>query len=392
MRQNQQTAQKKRSGLQINMFRVTLMSIALVIIMTGLFFYFSASIWPVTSAKKLISTKNETPTPHVTIAHGEMITGRVTFPQTAWTKQAVTVFKEPGSDQAIAHLGEHFSVTLVQDAQKNTSEIWYQVQWAVSKTVYDGWLPDSALTLSASEQAPLATAQIDALSPELAAYLSQFGADAGVVVYDLTSQKYYSYQSQEKFLVASSVKVPIMLTFLDLLEQQGRDPTADEEYLLTTMIENSNNDSAQVLYEMIDGPNGINSYMQKIGVSGLEPDADAWGYSLITPQAMVDLLLLLQKDKILNEEHRALALSLMRHIEADQQTGVGDTAPGGASVAMKDGWVPGPDYLWAVNSSGIVTKDQKTYIIAVYTGEQATLADGQAIVRRVCSTVASLLL
>ena len=49
-----------------------------------------------------------------------------------------------------------------------------------------------------------------------------------------------------------------------------------------------------------------------------------------------------------------------------------------------------PDDLWDMNSSGIVTVGQQTYIIAVYTQEQSS-GDGQAIVQHLCSTVASLL-
>ena len=58
---------------------------------------------------------------------------------------------------------------------------------------------------------------------------------------------------------------------------------------------------------------------------------------------------------------------------------------------MKDGWLPGPDGQWAMNSSGIVMLGQETYIISVYTHEQNSLQDGQTIARHVCSTVASLL-
>ena len=90
-------------------------------------------------------------------------------------------------------------------------------------------------------------------------------------------------------------------------------------------------------------------------------------------------------------EYRAQALNLMENIESDQQAGIGDTAPVGSTVAMKDGWVPGPDDLWAMNTSGIVTVGKETYILSVYTQEQASLDDGQAIARHVCSTIASLL-
>ncbi len=58
---------------------------------------------------------------------------------------------------------------------------------------------------------------------------------------------------------------------------------------------------------------------------------------------------------------------------------------------MKNGWVPGPDNLWSVNSSGIIITGAETYIISVYTQEQQSLADGQAIVQRVCGDVAAVL-
>lgn len=182
-----------------------------------------------------------------------------------------------------------------------------------------------------------------------------------------------------------------MLALFTMLEQQGREPDDNEMSLLTTMIENSNNDSASQLYSEIGGAAGMASFMQAVGVSGLSPEDGSWGYSVITPQAMVDLLALLDRGKVLTSTDRATALQLMENIESDQQVGVGDTAPSGFTVAMKDGWVPGPDGLWAMNTSGIVTAGNEIYIISVYTQEQSSLADGQAIVRNVCSMVAGLL-
>jgi beta-lactamase class A len=188
------------------------------------------------------------------------------------------------------------------------------------------------------------------------------------------------------------MKVPIMLTFLDMAEQQGREPTDDEMGLLTSMIENSDNDAASALYYgEIGGATGVARYLHKIGITGLDPDPDAWGYSLITPMAMVNLLTLLYQGQILTAHDRQIALDLMENVEGDQQMGVGDTAPEGATVAMKDGWVPGPDGLWAMNSSGIVTVGQQTYIIAVYTQDQSSLDDEQASIEDLCGTVASLL-
>jgi hypothetical protein len=189
------------------------------------------------------------------------------------------------------------------------------------------------------------------------------------------------------------MKVPIMLTFFDMIEQQQRQPTDQEMQLLTTMIENSNNDSASTLYYNEIGQGAaVSDYMQKIGVTGLSPSDAAWGYSLITPQTMVNLLTDLYEGKILTAPDRALALNLMEHIESDQQVGVGDTEPRGARVAMKDGWVIESDNLWAMNTSGIVKAGKEVYIISVYTQEQPSLDAGQAIARHMCSAIASLLI
>lgn len=234
-------------------------------------------------------------------------------------------------------------------------------------------------------------ASIGTLSPSLATYLNSLGSNVGVVIQDTTRQSTYAYNGNQQFLTASSIKVPIMLTLFSQLEAQGREPNSNEMYLLTTMIENSNNDSASALFAEINGATGISNFMQQIGISGLTPNDSAWGYSRITPQTMVNLLTRLHNGTILTATDRATALSLMQQVESDQRWGAGDTAPGGSTVAMKNGWVPGPDNLWTVNSSGIVTTGGETYIVSVYSQEQSSFTDGRAIVQQVCADVAAAL-
>ena len=311
--------------------------------------------------------------------------------QTIWSQGESTLLDAPDTGHELVHVGQNFPLVLLGNTTWDGGMLWYNVQWSTFKGMYDGWVNASTITFITPVSGE-SQASFDVLSPDLNAYLDAIGPNASVVLYDVTHQTYYTYNSSTQFIVASSMKIPIMLTFLDMVEQQGRDPDDDEMGLLTTMIENSNNDSASILFSDVGEASGISSYMQKIGVTGLSPDDDAWGYSLITPQAMVDMLTMLYQGKILNATHRTLALNLMENIELDQQAGVGDTAPAGATVAMKDGWVTGPDNLWAMNSSGIVTSGNETYILAVYTQEQVSLDDGQAIARHVCSAIASLLI
>ena len=312
--------------------------------------------------------------------------------QTMWVQGDTTLLDGPNTGQPVAHIGLNFPLTPLGDATWNAGMLWYHVQWSAPKHSDNGWVPATSVTLKSPSNGP-AWASLDLLSPDLAAYLANLGGNVGVVAYDITRQRYYTYNANAQLMMASSMKVPIMLTFFDMIEQQGREPNDNEMELLTTMIENSDNDSASALYyDEIGGATGVANYLQKIGITGLTPNADAWGYSEVTSQAMVNMLTLLYNGKILTANHRTLALSLMEQVESDQQVGVGDTAPQGATVAMKDGWVTDDNNLWVVNSSGIVTVGQETYIIAVYTQGQAVLDDGQTIVRHVCSSVATQLI
>lgn len=221
-------------------------------------------------------------------------------------------------------------------------------------------------------------------------HVARSGIVMNTVVYDVSHHRYFTYNASTLFVTGSSMKVPIMLTFFDMIEREGRKPSSYEYGLLRTMIENSNNDSASALYYgEIGGAAGVASYMRRIGIRGLYPNPHAWGWSLIYPSTMVHLLTRLYEGTILTASHRSLAFYYMEHVEADQQVGVGDTAPKGATVALKNGWVPAPDGLWAMNSSGIVMLGRETYIIASYTREDPSLLAGQNTVRQICAQVAS---
>ena len=312
--------------------------------------------------------------------------------QTIWSQGETTLLDAPSTGHVVAHVGQDFPLTLLGDATWKMGMLWYHVQWAVPKRTTTGWVPAAAITFTSPGSVP-GWASFDVLSPDLAAYLDSIGDNVNTVVYDVTRQRYYSYHANAQFITGSAIKAPIMLTFLDMVEQQHRQPNAYEMALLTTMIENSNNDSASVLYlNEIGGAAGVTRFLQRIAITGLDPYPGAnFGWSVTTPLAMVKLLTHLYDGSILTASDRQLALYLMEHIQSNQQAGVGDTAPSGATVAMKDGWVVGPDGLWDMNSSGIVTVGQETYIISVYTQDQYSLENGQAIVRYVCGSVASLL-
>jgi beta-lactamase class A len=308
----------------------------------------------------------------------------------AWTAAAMTLRAQADDASAsVAHVGPNFPLTLAPVTQWVNATLWYEGTWKTPHAQAAGWLNATAVMAAAPSGG--AWAEFDALDPTLAGYLASQGQHVGAVVYDVTRGITYQYNADKGFIVASSVKVPIMLALLTQIEDQGREPSDDEMKLLTAMIENSDNDSAQLLYEEIGDAPGLTAFMQRVGVSGLTASSGTWGWSTITPAAMAQLLALLDAGNVLTAEHRALALNLMESVESDQQIGVGTTAPAGAMVAMKDGWVGGPDGLWVMNSSGIVSAGSEKYIISVFTDDDDALDQGWSITEHVCGAVASLI-
>ncbi len=326
-----------------------------------------------------------------------------------WALADTPVLSAAGTGKVTVHVGQQFPLTLLGGEATVKGALWYQVAWKSPHASGIGWVPAKAVTFTSPGNVA-GWAAFDVLSPDLAMYLNGEGGNVAAVVYDTTRQRYYTYNMDGRFITGSSIKVPIMLAFLDKAENEGREPTDDELCLLTHMIENSDNDAASAFFygypydmcgdnfEPIGRAAGLSSYLKQIGITGLDPDDDAWGYSTISPLTMVKLLTLLDAGKILTQQDRNLAFNLMENIESDQQVGVGDTAPNGATVAMKDGWLQadGPDGPetgpWSMNSSGIVTLGKETYIISVYTANNNALEDGQAIAEHVCRVVASALI
>lgn len=311
--------------------------------------------------------------------------------RSAWLAGNEPILSSPdGSTQVI--LGYNYPVTLI-DAQWSGSGLWYTVRYQTVAGTHVGWMHGDALMFAPPppgvEGAPWAGFR--ALSPALWSYLNSQGSTVGVTVYDVTRNAFYSYNGDEPFLTGSSVKVPILVTYLDEAEEGGWSLSGDDASLLTSMIEVSDNDAAQVLYDALgDGP-PIAAYLQREGITSFTPNPDGFGWSTLTPSGMVRLLILLDQGQILTPDDRAFALSLMENVEPSQQMGIGQAAPAGATYALKDGWVQGPDGTWWANSSGIVWAHGETYIISVSTGNQQSLEGAYSILNTVCAQVAQAL-
>lgn len=289
----------------------------------------------------------------------------------AWGVSDATVLDAPVNGKAVTHFGRNFALTLTGSAKWDSAALWYGVGWAAPKSSGAGWAPASAITFTAPDKAAQQNAGLDMLSPDLAAFVAGQNGNMGVGVYDVTRNIYYGANDSVAFDLASASKAVILVSYLDWIEGQNRAVRSDEVTTMTAMIENSDNDAAQLLFNRVGYGAGQQKYLQKLGLNDYVPCVDGWGCSNLSPASMTHVLALLYQGKILTAEHRQLALGLLSNIETDQRWGVGDTAPKGATFYMKDGWRPVTnDNDWTLNTTGIVVVGNETYVISVFSQHQ----------------------
>lgn len=172
------------------------------------------------------------------------------------------------------------------------------------------------------------------------------------------------------FPMASLTKVPLMLTYLDWVAQQAREPDEDELSLLEGMIEYSDNGAADVLWEAMGGGPAMDAFLRRSAITGIRSAPNgAWGDSTATAVAMVRLFSHIAARDLLSEPSSELALQLLTHIGDDQRWGVpvalAGRDAGEAVVATKNGWYPATTG-WRVSSAGMsLHRDGTVDLIAV---------------------------
>ena len=203
-----------------------------------------------------------------------------------------------------------------------------------------------------------------------------------VAVLDVDSGESATYGSTA-YDTASIVKVDILATLLLQAQDAGRKLTATEKSYATTMIENSDNNSATALWNIIGTADGLDAANKTFGLTGTKGgDGPLWG---LTQTTAADQLTLLQQvfgdDSKLSSASKSYLQGLMGKIEADQQWGV-SAAADGSQWRLKNGWLArSTTGLWDVNSIGRVTAaDGHEYLIAVLSKGSTTQNKGITLI------------
>jgi hypothetical protein len=224
------------------------------------------------------------------------------------------------------------------------------------------------------------------------------GAPAGglsVAAYNTTTGATYSAGAASGMVTASVVKLELLETMLLQHERTHTTLSSYENSIATTMIENSNNDSAEDVFEDDGDRAGVLAAEPQLGLSStltVPGTTDYWG--LTTTSASQQLILLtnlVSRTAPLDAASQQYALTLMRNVEGDQRWGVGVAADPGTDFANKNGWldIDADDGLWAVNSDGVITVHGEQVLISVLSQHDQNESSGITLIQTVAKAAAS---
>jgi hypothetical protein len=229
-----------------------------------------------------------------------------------------------------------------------------------------------------------------ALTAAVAPLIRKDGGHVAVAVDDLTTGARASYGGSDEFVTASIVKVDILATLLYQLHQSGQALTAEDQWLATTMIENSDNDSASDLYDDVGGADGIDAANRVFGLTQTTVGTDGyWGLTSTTVQDQIQLLRqVFLRPSALSPASQDYIQNLMGSVEADQRWGVPAAADAGTGFMVKNGWLPNPT-LWEINSIGEIVHGHQRMLVTVLSADNASENSGIAVVQAVAKAAAT---
>jgi beta-lactamase class A len=213
------------------------------------------------------------------------------------------------------------------------------------------------------------------LSRDIQAAVAGRQGSHAVTVFDLHRSVRCALNQGAHFHSASVVKAIILAALLRWHAETGKPLTANEKYLATLMITESDNNAATALWDEV-GQTRLRHFLNLAHMYETVLDPYAWGLTQITAH---DELLLLQTltaaNTVLPSSARAYELDLMAQVVSWQRWGTPYGAPSGLVVHVKNGWLPDPS-LWVINSIGVFNGYGRDYMMAVLTNGNPSMAYG----------------
>lgn len=198
--------------------------------------------------------------------------------------------------------------------------------------------------------------RLRSLEQRLAAMAAENPGEYGIAALDLTSGETISFNGQQAFPMASTMKIAVAAAYLAEVDAGRRtlnDPVAGTSALalMDAMITHSDNRATDLLMGTLGGPSAVDAWLRGHGLSGIRVDRtiaqllsarrdlhDVRDSS--TPIAMLGLLRLIDSEGALTSQSRYLLRDMMRRC-ATGSNRIRGILPLGATVEHKTGTLAG---------------------------------------------------
>jgi hypothetical protein len=185
---------------------------------------------------------------------------------------------------------------------------------------------------------------------------------------------------QTQVRIASVVKISIAIGILRQLHAQGEEVSSTIMNDLTSMIEQSDNDAAERLWEFEGRADALLVTERTAGLTRTEYQVGhGWGFTLTTAHDQARLGAMLAGGRMLDDDDTQLVLNLMHHVVSSEQWGFQDSVPPAIAPAIKNGWYEDTDApVWRIHCTAIFDSAllAHPFSIAVMTRYPASLGMG----------------
>lgn len=219
------------------------------------------------------------------------------------------------------------------------------------------------------------------------------GIATSVAALDLTNSRRYRYPASHTVRIAGVVQLDLLETLLLRRQQAKQQLTDADSATATAMIEHSDNNAADTLWDQLGGAAAFRDANRQLGTKHTSPDIDRyWGLATSDAEDQLALLRNLQDGQPpsspLDATSRRFAMSLLTAIDPAQAWGVSVAADPGTPSALKNGWVNADDDsgLWAVGSVGAINVRGHRVLLAVLTQHNPSKQAGIDLVQDIAAT------
>jgi beta-lactamase class A len=212
------------------------------------------------------------------------------------------------------------------------------------------------LALAAQPALAQSSPKLQILEQRLAAMASENPGEYGIAALDLTTGQAISFNGQQAFPMASTMKIAVAAAYLAEVDA-GRRSLEDTVSgtsalkLMDAMIIRSDNRATDLLMATLGGPQAIDGWLRMHNLTGIRVDrtiaqllSDRRDLRDIrdssTPTAMLGLLRLIDAGSALKPESRSLLIDMMRRC-ATGSNRIRGILPQGAQVEHKTGTLSG---------------------------------------------------